>query len=110
MTEFKYSLDKSSKKFICPSCGKRRFVRYINQITNEYLEETYGRCDRETSCGYHNNPKQNECIAIVNIEKINIIPDFINLSCPEIGLHIKCKKNGKKSTYFRIKSCEFFLY
>ena len=78
MTEFKYSLDKSSKKFICPSCGKRRFVRYINQITNEYLEETYGRCDRETSCGYHNNPKQNDCIAIVNIEKINIIPDFID--------------------------------
>ena len=39
MTEFKYSLDKSSKKFICPSCGKRRFVRYINQITNEYLKK-----------------------------------------------------------------------
>ena len=78
MTEFKYSLDKSSKKFICPSCGKRRFVRYINQITNEYLDEAYGRCDRETSCGYHNNPKQNECIAIVNIEKINIIQDFID--------------------------------
>lgn len=78
MTEFKYSLDKSSKKFICPSCGKRRFVKYINQITNEYLEETYGRCDRETSCGYHNNPKQNHSIAIVNIEKINVIPDFID--------------------------------
>ncbi len=106
MTEFKYSLDKSSKKFICPSCGKRRFVRYINQITNEYLDEAYGRCDRETSCGYHNNPKQNECIAIVNIEKINIIPDFIDpllvkqLSCPEIGLHIKCKKKWKKVNLF----------
>jgi hypothetical protein len=78
MNEYKYSLDKSSKKFICPNCGKRRFVRYLNQITNEYLEETYGRCDRETSCGYHNNPKQNECIAIVNIEKINLTPDYID--------------------------------
>lgn len=78
MTEFKYSLDKSSKKFICPSCGKRRFVRYINKITSDYLEETFGRCDRETSCGYHNSPKQNECIAIVNIEKINLTQDFID--------------------------------
>ncbi|SHF41574.1 hypothetical protein SAMN05444377_10880 [Flavobacterium fontis] len=78
MNEYKYSLDKSSKKFVCPKCGKRRFVRYLNQISNEYLEETFGRCDRETSCGYHNNPKQNECIAIVNIERINLIPDFID--------------------------------
>jgi len=78
MNEYKYSLDKSSKKFVCPNCGKRRFVRYLNQITNEYLEETYGRCDRETSCGYHNNPKQNECISIVNIEKINLTPDYID--------------------------------
>jgi hypothetical protein len=96
MTEFKYSLDKSSKKFICPSCGKRRFVRYINQITNEYLDEAYGRCDRETSCGYHNNPKQNECIAIVNIEKINIIPDFIDPLLVKQSLKKYCNNNFAK--------------
>ena len=96
MTEFKYSLDKSSKKFICPSCGKRRFVRYINQITNEYLDEAYGRCDRETSCGYHNNPKQNECIAIVNIEKINIIPDFIDPLLLKQSLKKYCNNNFAK--------------
>ena len=93
MTEFKYSLDKSSKKFICPSCGKKRFVRYINQITNEYLEEAFGRCDRETNCGYHNNPKQNECISIVNIEKINIIPDFINPILVKQSLKKYCNNN-----------------
>lgn len=99
MTEFKYSLDKSSKKFICPSCGKRRFVRYINQITTEYLEETYGRCDRETSCGYHNNPKQNECIAIVNIEKINITPDFIDPLLVKQSLKKYCNNNFAKFLY-----------
>lgn len=99
MTEFKYSLDKSSKKFICPSCGKRRFVRYINQITTEYLEETYGRCDRETSCGYHNNPKQNECIAIVNIEKINIAPDFIDPLLVKLSLKKYCNNNFAKFLY-----------
>lgn len=96
MTAFKYSLDKSSKKFICPSCGKKRFVRYINQITIEYLEEAYGRCDRETSCGYHNNPKQNECIAIVNIEKINIIPDYIDPLLVKQSLKKYCNNNFAK--------------
>ena len=96
MTAFKYSLDKSSKKFICHSCGKKRFVRYINQITIEYLEEAYGRCDRETSCGYHNNPKQNECIAIVNIEKINIIPDFIDPLLVKQSLKKYCNNNFAK--------------
>lgn len=96
MTEFNYSLDKSSKKFTCPSCGKKRFVRYNNQITNEYLEEAYGRCDRETNCGYHNNPKQNECIAIVNIEKINIIPDFIDPLLVKQSLKKYCNNNFAK--------------
>ncbi len=99
MTEFKYSLDKSSKKFICPSCGKRRFVRYLNQITNEYIEEIYGRCDRETSCSYQNNPKQNDCIAIVNIEKINIIPDFIDPILVKQSLKKYCNNNFAKFLY-----------
>lgn len=93
MTEFKYSLDKSSKKFICPSCGKRRFVRYKNQTTNEYLVETLGRCDRETSCGYHKNPTQNEHIAIINIEKINIVHDFIDPLLVSQSLKKYCNNN-----------------
>lgn len=99
MNEYKYSLDNSSRKFVCPKCGKRRFVRYLNQITNEYLEETYGRCDRETSCGYHNNPKQNECIAIVNIERINFIPDFIDPLLVKQSLKKYCNNNFVKFLY-----------
>ncbi|UPT69402.1 MAG: DUF6371 domain-containing protein [Flavobacterium sp. JAD_PAG50586_2] len=56
MKQFKYSLDKSSKKFICPKCTKRTFVKYIETETGSYLSDTFGRCDRETNCGYHSTP------------------------------------------------------
>jgi predicted RNA-binding Zn-ribbon protein involved in translation (DUF1610 family) len=51
----KIGLDTSSKKFPCPACGKKRFVRYFNFDSREYFPEKYGRCDREMSCGYHNS-------------------------------------------------------
>jgi hypothetical protein len=54
--DFKYQLDPSPKKYKCPQCGKKRFVRYIDAVTREYLPERFGRCDREINCGYHLNP------------------------------------------------------
>lgn len=54
----KYTFDRTSKKFICPNCNKKRFVRFIDVETNNYLEEVYGRCDRESSCGYFKKPEK----------------------------------------------------
>ena len=56
MSEYRYQLERNSKKHVCPECGKRRFVRYIDTNMGEYLPEQYGRCDRETNCQYHLNP------------------------------------------------------
>lgn len=56
MEAFKYSLDKSSKKHICPNCNKKTFVLYIDTETGEYLPTDYGRCDREQNCNYHKAP------------------------------------------------------
>lgn len=56
MKQYKYSLDKSSKKFICPDCNKKTFVLYIETQTGNYLSDVFGRCDRESNCSYHNAP------------------------------------------------------
>lgn len=59
MNEYLYSLEKGSKKFICPNCDQKTFVRYIDIWKNCYLEAEVGRCDREAKCGYHRKPDGN---------------------------------------------------
>lgn len=61
---YKYSLDRSSKKFICPSCHKKTFVKYIDNESREYLSENYGRCDRETNCRHHVLPNNTTLITL----------------------------------------------
>lgn len=54
--EYRYSLEKGSKKHHCPDCNKKTFVLYIDTETGKHLPEQYGRCDRESKCSYHLNP------------------------------------------------------
>ena len=78
MKQYRYSLDRSSRKFICPSCSKKRFVRYVDNENNEYCDEVHGRCDREQSCGYSSLPNQNVSFNAFSIP-VKVIPtSFIN--------------------------------
>lgn len=54
--EHRYSLEKGSKKHLCPNCNKKTFVLYVDNKTGDHLPEQYGRCDRESKCSYHLNP------------------------------------------------------
>lgn len=60
-TPHRYSLEKGSKKHICPRCQEKRFVRYVNNLTNEYneyLADDVGKCDRADDCNYHKTPSE----------------------------------------------------
>jgi transcription elongation factor Elf1 len=56
---FEFPLETGSRKYSCPACGAaRKFRRYINKDNGEYLAADVGRCDRESSCGYHKPPRE----------------------------------------------------
>lgn len=60
MKNFRYRLEKysgSSSRYICPQCGKKEFVRYIDIETKNHLNEFVGRCNRIEKCGYHFTPR-----------------------------------------------------
>ena len=51
MKDYRYSLERGSKKHTCPACGKRTYVLFIDNQTGEHLSNQFGRCDREHNCG-----------------------------------------------------------
>lgn len=59
MSQYKYTLEKGSKKHLCPKCNKKTFVRFLDTDTNQCLPEQYGKCDRSDKCGYYLNPYGN---------------------------------------------------
>lgn len=60
--EFRYILEPYkglNSRIICPSCQrKNQFTRYIDQETNEPLNNSVGLCNRAINCGHHYTPKQ----------------------------------------------------
>ena len=91
MTQYRYQLDKSSKKFHCPECGKKRFVKYIDNETGEYTDSHYGRCDRETSCTYNLSP-MNSAVSYNYVAPTPIEPSYIDTEILQTSL-TKYEKN-----------------
>ena len=59
--QYRYTLQKCSTgrpKLICPNCGHKTFVPYIDTESGTQVHETCGRCDRENSCAYHLTPRE----------------------------------------------------
>ena len=54
--QYQYVLYKGNKKLICPECGKKTFVPFVDANTGNQLPGQYGRCDREVNCSYFFSP------------------------------------------------------
>lgn len=47
-----------ANRFTCPQCGKKKcFTRYVDNETGEYVADECGKCNHESSCGYHYPPR-----------------------------------------------------
>lgn len=92
MKKYKYSLDTSSKKFICPMCKMKTLVKFIDTETKSYLSDDLGRCDRESSCGYFNVPSNG---IIIKKERIidYVETSFHSLQLVESGFLSKKRNN-----------------
>lgn len=77
MSDHRYSLEKYSgikSKHICPNCGKRELVLYIDQETGKLLHETVGKCNKLEKCGYHYPPRLYFSDTGLKPEKISKLP------------------------------------
>jgi hypothetical protein len=70
MKTYRYILDTSSKKFPCPVCLKKTFVKYIEAETGEYITGNYGKCDRDANCNTHILPPLETRCCFVPAESI----------------------------------------
>lgn len=126
MNNYQYILDPSPRKYTCPSCGQKRFVRYINARTSSLMQADFGRCDREQSCGYHKIPHTDTAAYYVSFDFIfayspkayeitigtrrNFIPKSAVLQLDQKGAYVKAaflKQNNAKIP-FKESDVKFF--
>lgn len=107
MKTYKYRLDRSSRKYLCPGCGKKKLVRYVDSVTNELQPEQFGRCDREDSCGYKSYPKS-DWIDSVNLTKSLAIRRESQLLVDKKQMFIP--REAFNTTLGGYNDCAFFTY
>ena len=98
-SKYKYNLEAGSKHIICPNCGKKTFKCYVDVNTGERVNPTkYGRCERISSCCYHQYPKNDanmsDWVAPIYVPEYKE-PDFIPKDLVESSFN-----HFKKNTFF----------
>jgi len=71
-------------RFTCPNCGsKHSFARYVDVTTGSYVGDDYGRCNKETHCGYIKPPVTDKPVMVTSNK---VIPEYVNYSDNNINL------------------------
>ena len=59
--EYRYQLahyTRTADWLVCPNCGQRQLVPYVDSETGDILDPSCGRCNRESNCAYHLTPRE----------------------------------------------------
>ncbi|WP_312752154.1 DUF6371 domain-containing protein [Epilithonimonas hominis] len=94
---YRYQLDKSSKKFRCPACGKdKKFKKFVDAEGN-YQSDVFGKCDRVNSCNYYKYPTTEENFTPRPLPKQRRKPQIY---FPE-DVFVKTLKDANMSDFYR---------
>lgn len=93
---YRYTLQKGSKKYSCPYCAKKTFVRYVDAETDSLLPELYGRCDRQSKCAYHLNPYSDGYAKLIR-EQEQKVTGVTKVTVPE-QKYLTTKRRPKQTT------------
>lgn len=107
MSDYKYKFDGSSRKFLCPRCGKKRLVRFVDSVTGELQPEQYGKCDREGKCGFLLYPKS-DWFESANLSKSLAIRRETKL--PVNRKQVFIPRKALEDTWGGYDECDFFKY
>ena len=103
----------------CPNCGDKRSFAYYVDEENTPLHPSVGRCNHESSCGYHYTPKQyfqdhSECCTSDASSFDGQKRDVKSRSTPTkppkpttigyVPIHYVEKSKSKQSNFFRFLS------
>lgn len=100
---YRYRLDESSKKFNCPSCGKKTFVLYRDENGDYFQDNKSGRCDREDKCGHFIVPENIEHDIYSFHKMIEKPKEYKNYEFSENEV-LKYSEGTENSTLFRFLS------
>lgn len=88
---YRYILDPSSKKYKCPDCDQLSLVIFIDSETGEMMEN-YGRCDRESKCGFFYHPSKDgfqnhKSSSVLDHPFCEIAPSFHKCDLVELSMN-----------------------
>lgn len=106
----RFHLDQSKprKRFICPECGKKELVLYVDGETDQYLSLETGRCNRLLKCSYHQPPRlffnENKLFAVRNgpnraLRTANGFSEAEVFSTISLGTFEKSQKSNKTNHF-----------
>ena len=94
---YRYQLPKKAVKANCPNCSpkhRKTLSQYVDTKTEEPLPDIYGRCDRESNCGYHLSPYHKGTSGMSYADEVREYKESLSIPKAWFRMAGKWKSNG----------------